>query len=66
MLEQVFLAHFECEVTPFGPWKIPKCLEKGPFLDEKCVCKMHQNRAFRKVTLDPRMLTQTFLAHLKP
>jgi hypothetical protein len=35
MLKQVFLAHFEPVVTRFGPWKIPKCLEKGPFWDQK-------------------------------
>ena len=31
MLKQVFSAHFEPVVTCFGPWKIPKCLENGPF-----------------------------------
>ena len=35
MLKQVFLACFEPMVTCFGPWKIPKCLEKGPFWDQK-------------------------------
>ena len=24
-------------VTRFGPWKIPKCLENGPFWDRKWV-----------------------------
>ena len=37
MLKQVFLAHFEPVVTHFGPWKIPKSLENGAFLDQKCV-----------------------------
>ena len=37
MLKQVFLAHFEPVVTRFGPWKIPKCLENGPFWDQKWV-----------------------------
>ena len=37
MLKQVFLAHFEPVVTRFGPWKIPKCLETGPFWDPKWV-----------------------------
>ena len=27
MLKQVFLAHFEPEVTRFGPWKMLKCLK---------------------------------------
>ena len=35
MLEQVFLAHFEPIGTGFGPWKTPKCLEKGLFWEPK-------------------------------
>ena len=34
MLKQVILAHFEPVVTRFGPWKIPKCLQNGPFWDQ--------------------------------
>ena len=66
MLKQVFLAHFEPVVTRFGPWKIPKCLEKGPLRVHKWV-KMGQNRIFRKS--DPRplgMLKQLFLARFEP
>ena len=37
MLKQVFLGRFEHVVARFGPWKIPKCLENGPFWDQKCV-----------------------------
>ena len=37
MLKQVFLAHFEPVATGFGSWKIPKCLENGPFWDQKWV-----------------------------
>ena len=37
MLKQVFLAQFEPVVTHFGPWKIPKTLENGPFWDQKWV-----------------------------
>ena len=37
MLKQVFLAHFEPVVTRFGPWKTPKCLEKGSYWDQKWV-----------------------------
>ena len=37
MLKQLFLPHFELVVTRFGPWKMPKCLEKGPFWDQKWV-----------------------------
>ena len=31
MLKRVFLARFEPVVACFGPRKIPKCLENGPF-----------------------------------
>ena len=34
ILKQGFLALFEPVVTRFGPWKRPKCLEKGPFWDQ--------------------------------
>ena len=37
MLKQVVLAHFEPVATGFGSWKIPKCLENGPFSDQKWV-----------------------------
>ena len=37
MVKQVFLARFEPVVTRFGPWKIPKWLENGPFWDQKWV-----------------------------
>ena len=45
----MFLAHFV--VMCFGPWKIPKCFENGPFWDQKWV-KMGQKRIFPKVILD--------------
>ena len=54
MLKQVFLAHFEPVVTRFGPWKIPKCLEKGPLWDQKWVqngSKKGQKGVFTKVIL---------------
>ena len=37
MLKQVVLAHFEPIGTGFGPCKIPKCLEKRPFWEQKWV-----------------------------
>ena len=37
MLNQVFLARFQPMVTSFGPWKVPKFLENGPFWDQKGV-----------------------------
>ena len=66
MLTQAFLAHFEPVVTRFGPWKIPKCLENGPFQDQKWV-KNGSKTCFSKS--DPRplgMLKQVFLAHFEP
>ena len=66
MLKQMFLAHFEPRVMCFGPWKIPKSLENGPFLDQKWV-KIGSKTHFSKS--DPRpfgMLKQVFLAHFEP
>ena len=37
MLKQVFFAGFEPVVAHFGPWKIPKCPENGPFWDQQWV-----------------------------
>ena len=37
MPKQVFLARFELVVARFGPPKIPKCLENGPFCNQKWV-----------------------------
>ena len=37
MLKEIFLARFEPVVPRFGPWKIAKCLENGPFRDQKVV-----------------------------
>ena len=66
MLKQVFLSRFEPVLARFGPWKIPKCLENGPFQDQKWVqkgSKMHFSKS------DPGpfgMLKQVFLAHFEP
>ena len=62
MLKQVFVAHFEPVVTHFGPWKIPKCLEKGPFRDLKWV----KNAVFQRDPGPFQMLKQEFLAHFEP
>ena len=48
MLKQVFLAHFEAEITRFGPWKRPKCLENWPLWDQKCV----QNGSKARVSIN--------------
>ena len=51
MPKQKFLAHSAPAVTRFGPWKIPKCLENGPFWDEN-ESKMGENHVFPIVILD--------------
>ena len=62
ILKQGFLALFEPVVTRFGPWKRPKCLEKGPFWDQKWVKNGSKTRFSKS---DPGlfgMLKQVFLA----
>ena len=66
MLKQVFLAHFEPVVTRFGPWKIPKCLENGPFWDQKRVKNGSKTRFSKSDALPFGMLKQVFLAHFEP
>ena len=71
VLKQVVLVHFEPVVACFGPRKIPKCLENGPFQDQKWVkngsVKNGSKTRFSKS--DPRpfgMLKQVFVAHFEP
>ena len=66
MLEQVFLARFEPVVTRFGPWKIPKCLENGPFRVQKWVKNGSKTRFSKRDPQPFGMLKQVFLAHLEP
>ena len=47
MLKQVFLAHFEPVVMRFGPWKIPKCLEKGRLWEQNWVKNGSKTRFFK-------------------
>ena len=66
MLKQVFLGRFEPVVARFGPWKIPKCLENGPFRDQRWVKNGSKTR-FSKNDPGPfMMLKQVVLAHLEP
>ena len=66
MLKQVFSAHFEPVVMRCGPWKIPKCLENGPFWDPKWV-KNGSSMPFSKSDPGPLgMLKQVFLGHFEP
>ena len=66
MLKQLFLSRFEPVVARFGPWKIPTCLENGPFWDQNGVkngSKMHFSKSDREPFM---MLKQVFLAHFEP
>ena len=66
MLKQVFLAHFEPVVTRFGPWKIPKRVENGPFWDQKWV-KNGSKTHFSESDRGPfGMLKQVVFAHFEP
>ena len=66
MLKQVFLARFEHVVARFGPWKIPKRLENGPFWGQKWV-KNGSKTCFSKSDSGPfGMLKQVFSAHFEP
>ena len=65
MLKQVFLAHFEPEVTRFGPWKMPKCLANGPFWDQKWVKNASRTRCSKSDPGPFGMLKQMFLAHFE-
>ena len=62
MLKHVLLARFEPVAARFGPWKIPKCLENGPFQDQKWV-ENGSKMCFSKSDLEPYgMLRHVFLA----
>ena len=66
MLKQVFLARFEPVVARYGPWKIPKCLENGPFWDQKWV-KNGSKTHFSKSDAGPfGAHKQVFLARFEP
>ena len=66
MLKQVFLAHSERVVTHFGPRKMPKCLENGPFWDQKWV-KNGSTMCFSKSDPGPfGMLKQVLWARFEP
>ena len=66
MLKQVFLGCFEPVVACFGPRKFPKCLENGPFQDQKGVANGSKT-CFSKSDPGPfGMLKQVVLAHFEP
>ena len=66
MLKQVFLGRFEPAVARFGPWKIPKCLENGPFWDQQWVKNGSKTRISKSDPGPFAMLKQVFLARFEP
>ena len=66
MLKQVVLAQFEHVATGFGSWKIPKCLESGPFWDQKWVRNGSKTRFSKSDPVPFGMLKQVFLAGFEP
>ena len=66
MLKQVFLARFEPVVTRFGPWKIPKCLENGPFWEQNLVKNGSKTRFSKSSPGQLAMLKQVVLANFEP
>ena len=66
MLKQVVLPHFEPMATGLGSGKIPKCLENGPFWNQKWVKNGSKTR-FSKSDPGPfGMLKEVFLARFEP
>ena len=66
MLKQAFLGRFEPVVARFGPWKIPKCLENGPFGDQQWVKNGSKTRFCKNDPGRFMMLKQVVLAHFEP
>ena len=67
---KLFLDHLGARFEPvgarFGPWKIPKCLENGPFQDQKWV-ENGSKMCFSESDLGPfGMLKQVLVAHFEP
>ena len=66
MPKQVFFGRFEPVGPRFGPCRVPKCLENGPFQDQKWVENGSKMR-FSKSDSGPfAVLKQVFLAHFEP
>ena len=66
MLKQVFLGRFEPVVTRFGPSKIPKCLENGPFWDQMWIKNGSKTRLSKSDPGPFGMLKQVVLPHFEP
>ena len=66
MLKQVFLGRLEPVVARLGPWKIPKCLENGPFRDQKWFKNGSKTRFFKNDPGPFMMLKQVFLVRFEP
>ena len=74
---KLFLDHLGCSnksfwaisepvVARFGPWKIPKCLENGPFWNQQWVKNGSKTRFSKNDPGPSMMLKQVVLAHFDP
>ena len=66
MFKQVVLAHYEPVATGFGSLKLPKCLENGPFWDQKWVENESKTRFSESDPGPFGMLKQGFFARFEP
>ena len=66
MLKEVFLARFEPVVMGFGPWKMPKFLENGPFWDQKWIQNGSKTHFSKRNHVPFGNLKQVILAHFEP
>ena len=66
MLKHVFLADCEPIGTGFGPWKIPICLENGPFWGQKWLKNGSKTRFSESASRPLGVHKQVFRAHFEP
>ena len=66
MLRQLFLARFEPMVKHYVPWKIPKCLENGPFWAQTWVTEGSKTDFSNRYYEPFGMLKESFFAEFEP
>ena len=64
VLKQVFFEHFEYVVMRFGPYKISKCLENGPFFGPKKGVNGSKNHFQKGIMSDSGCSKKCFLRAL--
>ena len=65
-LKKLILARFHPVVTHYGPWKMPKCLENGPFWAQTWFKKGSKMRFSKSYDGPFGILKQGFLARFEP